>query len=90
MAWVLTVDDLFAGQGFGPRAVAATILAGLAGGDVLLNYVNQTYGTAATQEAGSAVESQAKAVDNVTEELKRSREENRQLRRENERLRKRT
>lgn len=87
VAWALTVDELFAGAGFGPKTIAATILAGLGGADALTNYVNQTYGTSVTQETSSTVESQAKSMQIVSEELERSKEEISELKEENARLR---
>lgn len=91
VVWALTTNDLLATQGLGPRAVALTILAGIGGAEILLNYVNQQYGVAAgqqaNQETGATAESQAKALENLTQQLSACQERERQLREELDTLR---
>ena len=48
VAWALTTGELFKDEGFGAKTVAATILAGIAGTEILLNYVNRKLGVATT------------------------------------------
>jgi mannitol-specific phosphotransferase system IIBC component len=41
IAWALTTDALFADEGFGFKTIAATILAGIAGTEILLTHIPQ-------------------------------------------------
>ncbi len=88
VAWVLTTDALYDDQGFGPKTIVATVLAGVAGTEILLHYVSGTQGvTVNPQEAGTTAESQAKLLESVYEDLRKSQERERELGDENQRLR---
>jgi hypothetical protein len=96
IAWALTTDALFADEGFGFKTIAATILAGIAGTEILLNQVNKKFGVAinrqadqqANQETRAIAEPQARSIETLTEELSDYKEQERKLREEIERLKK--
>jgi hypothetical protein len=80
VAWVLTTDALYEDQGFGPKTIVATILAGVAGTEILLHYVGATQGvTINSQESGTTAESQANLLESVYKDLRKSQERERKL-----------
>jgi len=91
VAWALTADSIFTDQGVRYRTIALTVLAGVAGAEILLNYVNQQFGVAASQqqanqETGAIAEPQARAIENLTQDLSDCRERERELQEEISRL----
>jgi len=90
--WALVGNQLFPDQGFGLRTTAATILAGLGGGDALMNYLNRRYGVVinqqANQETGAIAGPQARAIETLTQDLSDCQERERKLQEEVNRLRK--
>lgn len=90
--WALIADLLFDDQGFGLRTIAATILAGLGGGDALIHYLNRRYGVTVNQEANketrAIAEPQANSIETLSQELSDCTERERKLREEVEKLKK--
>lgn len=91
VAWALGADSIFTDQGVRYRAIALTILAGIAGAEILLNYVNQQFSVAASQqqtnqETGEIAGPQARAIENLTQELTDCRTREQQLQEEVDRL----
>ena len=90
LVWALATDALFVEQEFRPRFAALIVLAGVAGTEIVLNYVNRQYGVAISQEAnqetGAIVEPQARAIENLTRQLSDCRERQRELREEVDKL----
>ncbi|MEJ7632844.1 MAG: hypothetical protein WKF28_10075 [Rubrobacteraceae bacterium] len=96
VAWALTTGELFKDEGFGAKTVAATILAGIAGTEILLNYVNRKLGVAtsqladqqANQETGAIAEPQARSIEVLTKNWSDCQERERKLQEDVNRLRK--
>ena len=88
--WALAIYPYYADQGFSVWPSAATVLAGVGGGDALLNYFNRQYGVAinqeANQETGNIAESQARSIETVGQLLADCQERERKLREEVDKL----
>jgi hypothetical protein len=83
LLWALTIYPYYA-EGFGIWSSAATVLAGVGGGDALLNYFNRQYGVAASQEAnqetGEIAGPQARSIENLTQQLEDCQKQAQELR----------
>lgn len=90
LVWVLFTNELFADQGFGPKTIAATILVGLGGSDILMHYLSKWFGVATNQqvnqETRAIAEPQARSIENLTQEVSDSRERERHLQEQNRKL----
>lgn len=95
-AWALTTTDVFAGEGFGGKAMLATVLAGVAGTEIVWNYVSRVLGVTpdqqanqqANQETSDIVKPMAESQKTLVQDLSDCQERERQLRKELERLKK--
>jgi hypothetical protein len=91
VAWALATNSIFTDQGVQYRPIALTILAGVAGAEILLNYVNQQFGVAASQqqanqETGDIAGPLSRAQENLTEQLSECQKREQELREEVDRL----
>ncbi len=91
VAWALATNSIFTDQGVRYRTIALTVLAGVAGAEILLNYVNQQFGVAASQqqanqETGEIAGPLSRAQENLTQQLSECRERERELQDQVDRL----
>lgn len=88
LVWALATAQLFAEQGFGLNNALLTFSAGVAGTEILLNYINKSHGVSVSaEEPAKTVETQARTLEGMYGELGTSVGEERRLRDENEKLR---
>jgi hypothetical protein len=86
--WALATAQIFAGHGFGLNNALLTFSAGIAGIEILLNYINRTHGVSVNaEEPAKTAETQARTLEGIYGQLGTSVAEERRLRDENQRLR---
>jgi hypothetical protein len=87
VVWALATAQIFAGHGFGLSNALLTFSAGIAGTEILLNYINRAHGVSVeAEEAAKAPATQARTLEGMYEELGTSVAEERRLREENSSL----
>src|SRR5215213_1584031 len=72
LLWALVTNQLFAGQGFGLRTIAATVLVGLGGGEALMAFLDKMLGVSTSQQADQQANQETMAFAKPLAEAQKS------------------